>query len=162
VVDVTDYILPGTNTATFSLKNWGTVYGNTSVVLNVTGCTFNGSQGCSPGYWKNHLLSWQSTDYSNSQYVKSVFSAAVGYDTVSLLDALKLKGGSGVDGAVRILVRAAVASLLNSTSTGVASPVWATQSILDVNQAITNGDRDAILALADNLDLNNNLICPMN
>lgn len=170
VVNITGLIPAGTSTAVFSLKDWGSVYGNTSLILNVEGCTINGSQGCTPGYWKNHLDAWADTDngagnaYSNSDKVVAIFSSASGIidSEITLLDALKFKGGTGVDGAVRILLRAAVSALLNSSSSNVAYPIWAPQLILDVNEIINTADRDAILVFADELDLNNNLGCPLN
>src|SRR6185369_9355107 len=39
----------------------------------------SGTQGCSPGYWKNHSSSWTAAGYSTSQKVQYVFSAASGY-----------------------------------------------------------------------------------
>lgn len=163
VVNISGLIPSGTSTVVFSLKDWGSVYGNTSLILNVEGCTINGSQGCTPGYWKNHLEAWLNTGYSNGTPVVSVFNTASPYLTgdVTLLDALKFKGGAGLDGAVRILLRAAVAALLNSTSSDVAYPTYAPYLIVDVNNAISTGNRDTMLLLADELDLNNNLGCPL-
>lgn len=164
VLDISSIILPGTNVAVFALTDWGSVYGNTEIWLNVEGCTINGDQGCTPGYWKNHLDSWAGSGYTSASAVVTVFTSATTYVAAdaTLLDALKFKGGAGVDGAVRILLRSAVAALLNSKSAELAYPLYAPYLIVDVNAAINTGDRDMILALADELDLKNNLGCPLN
>jgi hypothetical protein len=63
-------------------------------------------------------------------------------------------------GAEQILLRAAVAALLNSTS-GIGYPLSTAAIISEVNAAIATGDRDTILALAATLDSDNNLGCPL-
>jgi hypothetical protein len=78
-----------------------------------------GNQGCTPGYWKNHTDSWPPTGYSTTQKIKGVFSEATfwpGVGNATLLDALSFAGGSGTEGAAEILLRAAVAALLNAST----------------------------------------------
>jgi hypothetical protein len=73
------------------------------------------TEGCTPGYWKNHLDAW--VGYTPDQTFSGVFG--VGPD-MNLLDALSAKNkdvGSGVEAA---LVRHAVAALLNSAHPDVA------------------------------------------
>lgn len=124
-----------------------------------------GNQGCTPGYWKNHTDSWPPTGYSTSQTVGSVFSEAAHYpslNSASLLAALNFGGGSGTSGAAEILLRAAVASLLNAAHPSVDYPRAPAAVIADVNAALASQNRDTMLALAAALDADNNLGCPLN
>jgi uncharacterized repeat protein (TIGR01451 family) len=124
-----------------------------------------GDQGCTPGYWKNHTDSWPPTGLSPSQTVVSVFAQAAAYPNLastSLHQALDFDGGDGVEGAARILLRAAVASLLNASHSGVSYPRTAFVVVGDVNDALASGSRDAMLGLASALDRDNNLGCPLN
>ena len=122
-------------------------------------------QGCTPGYWKNHLDSWPPTGLAPAQSVQSVFSQASAYPaqgSASLTEALDFGGGGGVEGGVRNLLRAAVASLLNASHPGVGFPRSASQVISSVNAALASGDRDTMLSLASDLDRENNFGCPLN
>lgn len=126
---------------------------------------FQEAQGCTPGYWKNHTDSWPPTGYSPSQSVASVFSQAAAYPefgSSSLLEALKFHGGKGVEGAAAILLRAAVAALLNASHPGVDFPRTPASVISSVDAALASGDRDTMLSLAMSLDFDNNLGCPLN
>jgi hypothetical protein len=79
-------------------------------------------EGCTPGFWKTHAERWdgadgddlttnyQTTDLFNATF--GVTSAQSGVaDTVTLLDALNLKGGGS-----KALIRHATAALLNTDS----------------------------------------------
>ena len=129
------------------------INGSTIALLN---CTV-GNQGCTPGFWKNHTDAW--VGYSPSDLVSAVFSNAAPYDVDTLLQALSLKGGPGVDGAEQILLRAAVSALLNSTS--VNYPLTTAEVITMTGNALATGDRATILSLASELDALNNLGCPL-
>ncbi|MFL6290537.1 MAG: hypothetical protein ACJ759_06550 [Thermoanaerobaculia bacterium] len=121
--------------------------------------------GCTPGYWKNHTDSWAGTGYSPGQATGSVFSGAGIFPVLAaktLLQTLDGSGGPGTEGAARILLRAAVAALLNAAHSGVDYP-WTTARILaDVNAALRSNNRGTMLALASELDGDNNLGCPLN
>jgi hypothetical protein len=123
-----------------------------------------GNQGCSAGYWKNHTGSWPPTGYSTSQDVDTVFANVNTYypalGNASLLEALSFAGGSGGEGAAEILLRAAVAALLNASHPAVAYPRTAAEVIADVNTALLQ-NRDAMLTLAAALDADNNGGCPL-
>jgi hypothetical protein len=123
-----------------------------------------GPEGCTPGYWKNHLDSWGPTGYSPSQDLDTVFDdaalGALGDD--SLLEALSYGGGPGVTGAKMILLRAAVASLLNAAHPDVSFGPDPATVIAAVNAALVSGDRDTMLSLASDLDARNNAGCPLN
>lgn len=124
-----------------------------------------GKEGCTPGYWKANVKKgaseWALAGYSPAQSVGSVFAAG-SFNSATLLEALQFGGGSGVDGATQILLRAAVAAVLNAASPGVGYPLAVASIVGDVNAAIASADRSTILALASSLDATNNLGCPLN
>jgi hypothetical protein len=129
-----------------------------------------GHEGCTPGYWKNHTDSWQEAapgDLFGSAYT----SARANVAGVTMLDALGLPGGPGLDGAARILARAATAAFLNAAHDDVGYP-WRRVGegedgrpglVSTVNAAFESNDRATMLALASWLDDDNNLAeCPLN
>jgi hypothetical protein len=121
--------------------------------------------GCTPGYWKNHTESWAGTGYSPGQSTGSVFSGASAFPPLaaqSLLLSLQGGGGPGTLGSAKILLRAAVAALLNAAHSGVDYPRTTAEILADVNAALTSNNRDTMLALASELDGDNNLGCPLN
>ena len=142
--------------------------------LPVAASVAGDSEGCTPGYWKNHADSWQ--EYSPTQTVSSVFSGAAGtpYANLTLMQALSLKGGPGVAGAQEILLRAAVASLLNAADDSedglhLLFP-WRRDAvglngdpplISTVNATLASGSRATIIGVAARLDAANNLGCPL-
>jgi hypothetical protein len=121
-------------------------------------------EGCTPGFWKNHLAAWAATGYSPNQTLESVFDVpdAFGLDNNTLLQALSYQGGSDLTGAAKILLRAAVAALLNAADPNIDYPLTTSQVIAQVNAALASGSRSTMLALASTLDANNNLGCPIN
>jgi hypothetical protein len=120
-------------------------------------------QGCSSGYWKEHPTAWVLTRYSPNQSLEFVFEVPDGYglDSYAMLHALGFTGGAGSAGAARALSRAGVAALLNSAHPGVDYPRTTYQVISQVNSALASQDRDSMLRLASQLDLENNLGCPL-
>ncbi|HEU0078600.1 MAG TPA: hypothetical protein VFQ76_13160 [Longimicrobiaceae bacterium] len=124
-----------------------------------------GEDGCTPGYWKNHTESWAGTGLTPGQTVGSVFSGASAFPALAsstLLDALGFGGGSGTTGGAQILLRAAVAALLNASHADVDYPRTAASVIADVNAALASNSRSTMLELAAELDADNNLGCPLN
>ena len=120
-----------------------------------------GDEGCTPGYWKNHLGAWDY--YTPNQTLGSVFDAgALGsLSSRTLLQALSFGGGSSLTQAKQILLRAAVAALLNATDDVVEYELSRTQVINQVNTALASNDRATILNLATRLDRFNNAGCPL-
>ena len=148
---------PGGGLATDASFSWN------ATSVSVPGIPRN-SVGCTPGYWKNHLDSWPATGYSPNQALSTVFSA-VGLGSLgskNLKQALEFGGGSTVEKKKQILLRAAVASLLNAAHPGLDFGQTAAQVIAAVNTALATNDKDAILALATDLDDQNNLGCTLN
>ncbi|HEY7522735.1 MAG TPA: hypothetical protein VH813_04945 [Candidatus Limnocylindrales bacterium] len=121
-------------------------------------------QGCTPGYWKNHIDSWTATGFASNQTLESVFNVpdSLGMDNVTLVSALGGGGGPGLTGAAKILFRAGVASLLNTAHPGVAFAGSPASVIADVNAALASGSRSTMLDLATELDNANNAGCPLN
>lgn len=121
--------------------------------------------GCTPGYWKNHPGAWMATGYMPTQLVSTVFDCAHPYANLTLMQALNLRGGSGVDGAKQILLRAAVAALLNAAHPEVGYSCFdndPAQVIAFVNAALCSNNRRTILDAAYYLDMCNNAQdCPL-
>lgn len=171
----------GFTTSAIGTYNWVATYNGDAVNNSVTSaCGAEqviitkplGNQGCTPGFWKNpkHFALW--TGYSPNQSVSSVFNVPAtfpdGSDGTSLAGsslagALAFQGGSTLNGSAQILLRAAVAGLLNSTSSGVAYPMTTAQIISSVNAALSSGDRNTIITLATAIDNANNGLggCPL-
>ena len=126
-----------------------------------------GTEGCTPGYWKNHTSNWQ--EYNTGSKLKNnftlgAFSSAYGEKT--FLEALSFKGGSTLDGAFQILMRASTAAFLNAAHEGLGYPLRRFDDPgnmqATINAALASGDRNTMLALATELDGYNNLGCPLN
>jgi hypothetical protein len=136
-------------------------------------------EGCTPGFWKNHL-DWKSyddgtgataDDFGPDTDVEDALRINVpgtAFESTTALQALNGGGGAGVTGATRILLRAAVASYLNADAAldfplrrfttgfnGEPSMQSQLQSVLD------SGNRAKILAYATYLDGLNNAGCPL-
>lgn len=128
-----------------------------------------GQEGCTPGYWKNHAENWQEANPARPLHRVYSSVALTSLSTVTMGEALRLGGGPGVTGAERILARAATAAWLNAAHDGLGYP-WRRQGpgedgrpalVPTVNAAFASGDRDTMLALAERLDVDNNLGCPL-
>ena len=131
------------------------------------GATNIGNEGCTPGYWKNHTSNWQ--EYRPSRLVNTVFTIPTNLESLgklTFLKALQGGGGAGVQGAAKILLRAAVAGFLNAAHEGVGYPYRRFNEpfeILErVDAALASGNRKTMLDLAAQLDAANNLGCPLN
>jgi hypothetical protein len=136
---------------------------STSASTTTSTTTPPGQEGCTPGFWKQpqHLDAW--VGFSPSQTLESVFDVpdAFGLDDVTLLAALDFEGGPTTADAAEVLLRQAVAALLNAASPDVDYPLTVAEIIAQVNAALASGDRATILALAEELDTFNNLFCPL-
>ncbi len=116
-------------------------------------------EGLSHGYWKNHLEDWSATGYTPDQTLVSVFaqSAGFGLGDYTLLEALDFAGGSTLPEKARILLRNAVAAVLNAAHPNIDYVRTVAEVIADVNAALASGDAATILALEAALDVDNNL-----
>lgn len=126
---------------------------STALVLPATAGAWENA-GCTPGFWKNHTEVWQG--YTTDQTIGSVFTSAdEPYASMTLLDGLSLQGGSDLAGASEILLRAAIAFVLNEYPDTPASKIAA------VNAALDSGNRNRIIRLATKLDVINNGECTL-
>jgi hypothetical protein len=118
-------------------------------------------QGCSHGFWKNHVALWptgyspantlyQDFDYIPEALVTDTFETALGYG-----------GGPDEVGAAKILLRNAVAALLNAAALGNAFGLTEEEVRTRVSEALATGNRKTILDLEIELDTLNNLGCPL-
>jgi len=138
------------------------------LVATPAGATSIGTEGCSPGYWKNHLDSWEeytpASTVRNQHWIAST-SPLAKYNAWTFEQALQGGGGPGIDGAAKILLRASTAAYLNAAHEGVGYPYrrFTDPGTLKVQiqTAFASLDRDQILALASMLDKANNLGCPL-
>jgi hypothetical protein len=120
-------------------------------------------KGCSPHFWKNHTRAWGPTGYKTFQTLESVFNVPNAYqlDYVPLLFALALPGGPGAAGGARILMKQAVAALLNAAHPSILYPLTPAQVISRVNTALASGNRATMVALAAQLESYNTAGCPL-
>ncbi|HWP61878.1 MAG TPA: SdrD B-like domain-containing protein [Candidatus Binatia bacterium] len=130
-------------------------------------------QGCTPGFWKTHSKygpatgdHWPPTGFDPDQLVSSVFSRAgsapyASLGSATLLQGLAFQGGSDLVGKAEILLRAAIATVLNAAHPDVSYPYTVAQIQTWVNAALDSQDEAAIVTLAGQLDAANNLGCPI-
>lgn len=119
------------------------------------GSCYEPIQGCTPGYWKNHLDSWP-TGYQPDKTFVGVFGVEVpDHPDLTLEDAVNLKGGKG-----NALARHAVAALLNAKHSGVEYGFSAGYVIAGVVAAF--GGSEDPEAVKDEFEEFNEQICPLN
>jgi hypothetical protein len=141
--------------------------------------TDNGScnaEGCTPGYWKNNAKNWQASAWpvgiSPDDKVSVYFTIpgclsgctvnGKSFGNNKLKQALSFQGGDDKCGKAEILLRAAVAALLNSSSDCVSYGHTQAEVIEMVNAALASCNGGQIVSVAAHLDELNNSGCPMN
>jgi len=105
-----------------------------------------GDEGCTPGYWKNHLGSWPPTGYSPNDNFDTVFGVNYFDPDITLEQAVNARGGG-----LNKLARHGTAALLNAAHPGLAYPL----SVAEVMALVQYG-------LADSLANFNEYGCPLN
>jgi hypothetical protein len=137
-----------------------TTHGYTTFFANAT----SSSMACGHGYWKQdfHFDSWSSTGFTPGTLVSAAFGISA--DSVTLLDALELKGKTSSNG----IAHQAVAALLNAakgfgyplTVGSLASP--GPNTVRGLIQRVNSGllPQEDVTALLD--AFNSNLPCPLN
>ncbi|MBV1787972.1 hypothetical protein KQ940_07890 [Marinobacterium sp. D7] len=131
-----------------------------------------GDEGCTPGYWKqeNHFDSWDSPYYPSMMLTDAGFIIPNGsgiygdLGSQTMLQALMFDGGETLREAAQILMRAAVASLLNAADSDVDFPLSITEVLQLTNDALASKDRQTMIDQAWELDMYNNGQdgCPLN
>jgi hypothetical protein len=139
----------------------GVTYLNFPVAITVD-CAEEKEQGCSHGYWKNHLDAW-GANYAPTDFIFSVFPDTVTYglEGDTLEAALSYTGGPTLTDAAKLLLLQAVAAVLNADSGDVDFPMTVQEVKDAVEDALKSQSRAAILELAATLDGYNNLVCPL-
>jgi hypothetical protein len=134
---------------------------STTTSSTTTTTTPPGEEGCTPGFWKNHPEAW--VGFMPGQTLGSVFDPVLLGDLagVTLLEALSFEGGPTLTDAQEILLRQAVAALLNAAHPDVDFSLSEEEVIEDVEAALATGDRETILALAEELAAANEAGCPL-
>jgi hypothetical protein len=114
--------------------------------------------GCTPGFWKHpDIHPWPSyaPEPDDSMFVGDLNGDG---DPDTYLDSLQYKGGNGIDGARRILLRASTAAYLNEIAFGEDYTCYNDWSDL-FSDAYYHGDRHAMIDAAAQIDECNNSIC---
>jgi hypothetical protein len=117
------------------------------------------THGCTPGFWKTHDSAPPWGSYLPTQTVGSVFTIPFGispsFANEKLVDALQGGGGKGLDGKATILLRAAVAALLNADNANppYPSPYQTPAAVIGAtNAALATLNETTIDNLATTLD----------
>jgi len=85
-----------------------------------------GDEGCTPGFWKNHLSSW--SGYAPGADFDTTFGVNFFTPNITLLQAVNLGGGG-----IRALARHGVAALLNAAS-GDVDYAYTEAQVIDIVQ----------------------------
>jgi hypothetical protein len=154
-------VLAGVGLAWDSTSTDTTTETKPTTTTPTTTTTPKGKEGCTPGFWKNHPEAWEG--FSPDQTLDEVFDAAGlgSLGSTTLLDALSFNGGDSVEEAKQILLRHAVAALLNSAHSGVDFGMTTAEVISLVDDALASDDRDEILAAKDIVAGLNERDCPL-
>jgi hypothetical protein len=124
---------------------------STTTTTTTTTTTPPGGEGCTPGFWKNHLGAWEG--YDPGDLVGDVFEEAPGdLADLTLLEGLRLRGGGE-----NALLRHGIAALLGAANDEVDYPLSEGEVIDMVNEAFASGDFEATKDLLDEF---NNLGAP--
>ncbi|MDZ4279087.1 MAG: hypothetical protein U1B78_08100, partial [Dehalococcoidia bacterium] len=112
-----------------------------------------GDEGCTPGYWKNHLVPWEPTGFDPQDSFENAFGTAPDpfSDDPGMLEVLDLGGGG-----INALSRHAAAALLNASHPSLAYPLSPAAVIAAYQTALASGDPSVIEAQKDTFDRLNN------
>lgn len=122
-----------------------------------------GDEGCGLGDWKNDDGLWAASGFARDDMLARLLPAAASHARLagsSIDDALRLKGGPGVEGGQRLLARAAAAAMLNAQHPGIAYAMAPGAVADEVAAALASGDRPLMLELAARLQEANEAGCP--
>lgn len=111
------------------------VGGSVSFTFITTPIPNGGGEGCTPGFWKNHLDAWGPTGFTPGDDFDTTFGVDLFDPDITLDDAINAKGGG-----VKKLARHGTAALLNAAHPDVDYPL----SVAQVIAAVQAGDLDDI------------------
>ena len=134
-----------------------------SLIAAAPGHSWNeeATEGCTPGYWKNHTESW--VGFTPDQTLGSVFTFPNAADPLAgatLLDALSFKGGPTVEDKEALLLHHAVAGLLNA-SAGLDYALSVRGVIKTANRSLARHRAAKYERVKNEFDEVNNLGCPL-
>ncbi|MHC5110834.1 MAG: SdrD B-like domain-containing protein [Planctomycetota bacterium] len=135
-------------------------------ILGMADCGFvaPGDEGCSQGYWKNHTGRWVLTGYAPDDLVDEVFKLPEAFSEIAgetLSEALRFSGGPDAVDKAALLLKQAVAALLNAGHPHVEFR-WGVDELIElVDRALASEDPKTMLDLKDDLDTLNNKGCPL-
>ena len=129
-------------------------------------------EGCTPGYWKakNHWDSWVPTGYSTNQKINTVFTVPASLTLknknlgmYTMIQGLSFQGGSTTSGKAEILLRAAIAGVLNAAHPDLDYEGYTPATLIAaVNEALASLNGATMVALAAKIDELNNRGCTLN
>jgi len=99
-------------------------------------CTPTGGEGCTPGYWRNHLSDWAATGYSPGDDFDTTFGVDLFSPDITLEEAINLGGGG-----VRKLARHGTAALLSAAHPSVDYPF----TVAEVIALVQSGDSSPLV-----------------
>ncbi len=124
--------IPTTSPSTNTVTALGVGYDKTVVDYASATCEIQdngGGEGCTPGFWKNHLDLWPA-GFSPADSFAGIFGVDLGFDTLG--EGINAKGNH-----IKSLVRHGVAALLNAASPDVDYDL----TIAEVILAVQTGDK---------------------
>ncbi|MBP7110380.1 MAG: hypothetical protein KBB09_02260, partial [Firmicutes bacterium] len=154
---------------TFTLNKYAEEYQHTNIATVTTneGATDSdagnyygqpGDEGLSPGYWKNHEEDWVCWDPDDN--IRLMFPDVTKWyrlDSQTLMETLERKIKQTESNAPSILLRQAVAAVLNACHPNINYPKSAEWIISAVTHELNDGTYASMLVLAGQLDIWNNL-----
>jgi len=110
----------------------------TPIVVNedFVECAPPSGEGCTPGYWKNHLADWAPTGYSPADDFDATFGVDLFSPDITLDDAVNARGGG-----VKKLARHGTAALLSAAHPDVDYPF----TVAEVIALVQAGDVDPLV-----------------
>ena len=128
-----------------------------------------GENGCTPGFWKANAVfkkdpanAW-TVEKPGDSLATATFVPQNHDSSLTLLEALKLKGGDDAEGMEGNLLRHCVAAKLNAENASVPFAIPTADAVIAAcNEAMATEDRDTMEVLKDQLDEFNNAGCSIN
>jgi hypothetical protein len=109
-----------------------------------------------------HQAAWNETKYTTGTTLAQAGFTCAPRPNDTLLQALRYKGGSSLNDKKNLLIKQAVAALLNADHPDVDYPLTESEILTLVNTALCSNDQVDILSAQNELNALNNLGCPLN